>query len=160
MINLLSKKPEEIERFRAAPWPFQRTFKTPLKGLNRFVAILLAPFFLEKGSLSSDEVVFEPENLFHLMTINSVQVENYWELNLTVEGQREIAVLLEAALGDWVDFVFVPTPELFAIYADHDEYVTFYAPNQPNLLSLVSDLERAGFEIVDYMRGASEGKWR
>jgi hypothetical protein len=42
-------------------------------------------------------------------------------------SDKEIAPLLEAALGDWVDFLFVPVPKPFAIYADHDDYITLYA---------------------------------
>src|SRR5215469_4576553 len=126
MLTLLSERPLEIQRFRAKPWPFQQTFKTPLKDLNRFVSSFLAPFSLEKGALSTDEVVFEPKNLLHLLADSSLTVENQYQLTIQATGQGAVADLLQAALGDWVDFVFVPTPELLAIYADHDEYATFY----------------------------------
>ncbi len=36
---------------------------------------------------------------------------------MTAEGHVEIEELLRAALSDWVDFLFVPTPEPFVIYA-------------------------------------------
>lgn len=67
MLTLLSERPPEIQRFRAKPWPFQQTFKTPLKNLNRFVSTFLAPFSLERGALSTDEVVFEPKELLRLL---------------------------------------------------------------------------------------------
>jgi len=41
---------EEIRQFRAGPWRFQKTFKTPLKDLNRFVSTFLASFPLEKNA--------------------------------------------------------------------------------------------------------------
>jgi hypothetical protein len=161
MLAVLSERTEEIQRFRAAPWIFQRTFKTPLKDLNRFVSTFLARFTLERGALSTDEVVFEPKDLLHLLTAHSLAVQDYYHLTIQAMGQQEIAELLEAALGDWVDFVFVPSPEVIAIYADHDEYTTFYAQDDATLTSVASNLETAGFEAVpSYTRGSSGDKWR
>lgn len=161
MLTLLSERPLEIQRFRAKPWPFQQTFKTPLKDLNRFVSSFLAPFSLEKGALSTDEVVFEPKNLLHLLADSSLTVENQYQLTIQATGQGAVADLLQAALGDWVDFVFVPTPELLAIYADHDEYTTFYTRDERILKSLIFALEKSGFEaVLDYTRVSSDGKWR
>jgi len=161
MLTLLSERPEEINRFRANPWPFQRTFRTPLKALNRFVTAFLAPFSLESGAISTDEVVFEPKNLLHLLANNSLSVENQYHLTIQAEGQQMVADLLQAALGDWVDFVFVPSPEVVAIYADHDEYTTFYTRDDTTLKNMASGLEKSGFEtILDYTRGSSGNKWR
>ena len=161
MLALLSERTEEIQRFRATAWLFQQTFKTPLKDLNRFVSTFLAPFSLERGALSTDEVVFEPKDLLHLLATNSLSVEDYHHLTIQATGQRDIAELLQAALGDWVDFVFVPSPEVIAIYADHDEYATFYAQDDATLRGVASRLETAGFEAVpSYTRGSSGEKWR
>jgi hypothetical protein len=161
VLTLLSERPEEIRRFRVNPWPFQQTFKTPLKELNRFVTTFLAPFSLEKGAMSTDEVVFEPKDLLQLLANNSLLVQDQHHLTIQAEGQQAVANLLQAALGDWVDFVFVPTPEVLAIYADHDEYTTFYTRDEAILKNVVSSLEKSGFEIVlDYTRGFSGGKWR
>ena len=161
MIAELSERTEEIRRFHAEPWPFQKTFKTPLEDLSRFVSVILGPFEPEKGTLSTDEVVFEPRRLLELMATHSIHVANYWNLNLSVEGQKPIADLLEAALGDPVDFVFLPVPEFLAIYADHDGYTTFYCKDQSVLTDLVSELVQAGFEpISDYIRGRSGDKLR
>jgi hypothetical protein len=133
MLTLLSERTEEIQRFRDDPWPFQQTFKTPRKDLTRFVSTLLATFSLEKGTLSTDEVVFEPKDLLMLLTQNSVPVKDCYHLTIRADGEREIAELLRAALGDWVDFVFVSSPEVVAIYADHDEYTTFYTRDDATL---------------------------
>jgi len=97
LIEVLSKRTEEIRRFHADPWPFQQTFLTPHKDLSRFVPIPLAQFSLERGALSTDEVVFEPECLLELMAGHSIDVGNYWDLNLNVEGQKPIAELLGIA---------------------------------------------------------------
>ena len=161
MLTLLSEQPEEICRFRAKPWLFQQTFKTPLKDLNRFVTTFLAPFSLEKGAMSTDEVVFEPKNLLHLLANNSLLVEDQYHLTIQAEGQEAVADLLQAALGDWIDFVFVPAPEVLAIYADHDEYTTFYSRDDATLKNVASGLEKSGFEaVLDYTRGSSGDKWR
>jgi hypothetical protein len=161
MLTLLSERPEELRHFRVKPWPFQQTFKTPLKDLNRFVKTFLAPFSLEKGVISTDEVVFEPKDLLHLLANNSLSVQDQYHLTIQAEGQQALADLLQAALGDWVDFVFVPSPEVVAIYADHDEYTTFYTRDDATLKNLASGLERSGFEAVrDYTRRSSGDKWR
>jgi len=158
---VFSERTEEIRQFHADPWRFQQIFLTPHKDLSRFVSVLLAQFSLESGALSTDEVVFEPECLLELMATHSIHVANYWNLNLSVEGQKPIADLLEAALGDPVDFVFLPVPEFLAIYADHDGYTTFYCKDQSVLTDLVSELVQAGFEpISDYIRGRSGDKLR
>jgi hypothetical protein len=161
MLTLLSERPGEINRFRLNPWQFQQTFKTPLKDLNRFVTTFLAPFSLQKGAISTDEVVFEPKNLLQLLANNSLSVRDQYHLTIQAEGQGAIADLLQAALGDWVDFVFVPSPEVLAIYADHDEYATFYTRDDATLKNVVQGLEKSGFEVVlDYTRGSSGAKWR
>jgi hypothetical protein len=126
MLTRLSETPEEILRFRNKPWPFQQTFKTPLKDLNRFVTTFLTPVSLDRGAISTDQVVFEAKGLLRLLANNSLSVEDQYHLTIRAEGQQAISDLLQAALGDWVDFIFVPSPEVFAIYADHDEYTTFY----------------------------------
>jgi hypothetical protein len=113
---------------------------------------------LETGTLTVELVVFEPENLLkllarHSISPESVPAEYFMHVTITATGQVEIAELLEAALGDWVNFVFVPTPELFAIYADHDEYTTFFASEQSDLLLMTTKLVGEGFRpISDWMR--------
>ena len=64
----------------------------------------------------------------------------------------EVGALLQAALSDSVDFWFIPTPKPFVIYADHDEYTTFFANSKSNLNGIVDPLLKRGFESVDYER--------
>ena len=161
MLTLLSERPDEIQRFRARPWAFQQTFKTPLQDLSRFVSTFLASFELERGALSTDEVVFEPKELLHLLADNSVCVQDQYRLTIEARGKQAIADLLQAASGDWVGFVFVPSPEVIAIYADHDEYTTFYAREQTILKNLTSSLRTSGFDaVLDYSRQSSGNKGR
>jgi hypothetical protein len=68
-------------------------------------------------------------------------------------GREEVEELLIAALGDWVDFLFVPSPKPFVIYADHDEFITFYANTKSNLNRVGTALLARGFKVVeDYTR--------
>ncbi|PYV99331.1 MAG: hypothetical protein DMG89_08255 [Acidobacteria bacterium] len=161
MLTLLSERTEEIRRFQTKPWPLQKTFKTPLKELNRFIATFLARFSFEKGTLSTHQVVFEPKHLLQLLRNNSVTVSDHYRWTIVAAGKEDIADLLQAALDDWVDFTFVPCPEVVAIYADHDEYTTFYTRDDATLNSLTSSLEAAGFEtVLSYSRGCSGDNWR
>lgn len=138
-----------LKRFRRTPWRFQQTFRTPLQNLPPFVAtIVSAPGSLQAASVTIDEVVFEPKHLMSLLRCHppSSQLDRDWCINAT--GPQETSELLQAALGDWVDFAFVPTPKPFVIYADHDEFTTFYANTKSNLNGIVDALSRAGFESV------------
>lgn len=112
--------------------------------MPRFVATFLAPFSLQSGVLSTDEIVFEPTNLKRELADSSGQNYDWWHLNIRVDGLEDIARLLRASLGDWVDFLFLPAPELFAIYADHDEYTTFYGSNESHLARHFRSTENCG----------------
>ena len=160
-LAVLSEETDEIRRFRATPWLFQQTFTTPYKDLNRFVSTFLAPFSLERGALNTDQVVFEPKNLLRLLADNSLSVENYYDLKIQATGQLGIAKMLQAALGDCIDFVFVPSPEVIAIYTDHDGFTTFYAQDDATLKSMGLRLGTADFKpVARYTRGSSgENIW-
>lgn len=148
MLTLLSERPEEIQRFLASPWKFQQTFKTPLGDLERFVSTLLGPFEFQTATLSAEEVVFEPKNLLHLLANNSLFLEDKYQFSIRATGKQAIVDLLQAALGDWVDFFLIPFPETIVISADHDEYTTFYTTDAARLRNLASGLENSGFQAV------------
>ena len=113
------------------------------------------------GVLSTDEIVFEPTNLKRELADSSGQNDDWWHLNIKAEGQHDIVRLLRASLGDWVDFLFLPVPELFAIYADHDEFTTFYTSEESHLDSITTALTNAGFEpVTNYFREPSGDSWR
>jgi hypothetical protein len=60
-----------------------------------------------------------------------------------------VRLLLSAAFGDWVDFLFVPAPKPFVVYADHDEYATFFANTKSNLNKVADALTRNEFVAVE-----------
>jgi hypothetical protein len=162
MIRLLPSIPEAIHRFRANPWPNQKTLETPRKNMASFLSALVGIFPVDRGVASTDQVVFEPDNFLELLKARELSIENYWTFCAEASSSEDVAVLLDAMLNDWIDFVFVPSPESFAIYADHDEFLTLYVPTASGLNQLVTRLALVGFSFEDWYVRPSGGNnlWR
>lgn len=162
MIRLLSSIPEAIRRFRADPWPHQVTLVTPRKEMESFLSALLAACPVDEGLASTDQVVFEPDNILELLKARGLALENHWTFCIEATSTEDLAALLGAMLNDWIDFVFVPSPSSFAIYADHDEFLTLYVPDSSALDNLIARLKLAGFGFEDgYVRpSGGDGIWR
>jgi hypothetical protein len=142
-----------LKRLRNVTWRFQQTFRTPLRNLSPFVAtIISARQQIEGGTLTIDSIVFEPKNLNALLAGFSLPPALQRESFIEAVGCQEAGALLQAALSDWVDFWFLPSPKPFVIYADHDEYITFFASSKSNLSGVVEPLSKQGFTTVDYER--------
>jgi hypothetical protein len=149
----LSATSGTLKRLRKVPWRFQQTFLTPLQNLQPFVATIISGREeIQAGTVRVDSVVFEPRNLNQLLTSRSLPPSLQRESSIEVVGHQEVGALLEAALSDWLDFWFIPSPKPFVIYADHDEYTTFFANSKFNLNGVVEPLFRQGFEKIDYER--------
>ena len=149
----LSATSGSLKRLRRVPWRFQQTFKTPLRNLQPFVAtIISAREEIQGGTVTIDSVVFEPKNLNALLASRSLPSSLRTESSIEAAGYQEAGALLQAALGDWVDFWFIPTPKTFVIYADHDEYTTFFATSKSKLNGVVEPLLKQGFKAVNYER--------
>ena len=149
----LSESPDLLKRFRRTPWRFQQTFATPLKNLGPFVqTIICALGELQEVSLVIDQVVFEPKHLIGLMTKHSLPPQYIRGTQYSAIGPQEASELLEAALSDWVDFLFSPTPKPFVIYADHDEFTTFYANTKSNLNRVSQSLLEHDFTMIRNFR--------
>ena len=145
----LIENPGALKKFRRTPWKFQQTFHTPLKNLQAFVlTIITSGKPLKSGCLTLEQVVFDPEHLIALLTSYEVPARYERGVSLTASGQGEIEALLCAALSDSTDFIFVPEPKSFAIYADHDEYTTFYSHTRSNLNHVTQTLLSKGFQEV------------
>lgn len=151
---ILSETPGSLKRFRRTAWKFQQTFETPLKDLERFVAaIISANESWKSACLTFEQVVFDPTHVIALFDSYAITPEYGRDWSLTAVGQKEAEELLLAALSDWIDFIFVPAPKPFVIYADHDEYTTFYAMTRSNLNRVTNVLSARGFAMVpDYER--------
>ena len=147
----LSKTPGVLKRFRRTPWRFQRTFQTPLKNLEPFVTtIISAVDGIDSASLTVDKVVFEPKHIIALLTRYYLPPEYGREWCIQATAQHEPQDLLQAALSDWLDFFFIPTPKPFIIFADHDEFTTFYANSRSNLNRVVAALLAQKFQEIEH----------
>jgi hypothetical protein len=134
----ITNTPGVLSKFERTTWGFQTTFSTPLKNLDSFVSTILPDAVgFEKGTVTIDEIVFEPRTLNALLDGNPASSELSRDWSIYAEGKVRVRELLQATLSDWIDFLFVPTPKPFVIYADHDEYMTFYANTKSNLNRIV-----------------------
>src|SRR4051794_10895686 len=119
-----------LKRYRRSTPAFQQTFQTPLKDLDHFVDVIMSCLPRVEAALAVFErVVFEPRyNLVPLYEKYSL-TKNWNEEEPGIEAQSasEVRELLQAVLSEWIDFLFAPTPGAFVIFADHDEYITFFA---------------------------------
>jgi hypothetical protein len=148
----LTQVPGSLKRFRKTPWRFQKTFQTPLKDLHRFAAAILSSHDpASTGCVTIDQAVFEPKHFIALLAEHSLPAQYGRDWSVTAKGRQEIAELLEATLSDWIDFIFVPTPKPFVIYADHDEYTTFYANTKSGLNAVVEPLSIGGLSRFQVM---------
>jgi hypothetical protein len=145
---------EVLEQFRENPWEFQQTFETPLRNLPPFVArIMSAGGPLRGGSLVIELVVFEPRNLIDMLAAYAIPPKYGRGFCLRAEGQQEVEELLRVVLSDWVDFLFLPEPQTFAIYADHDEFTILFAHTQADLARVAEPLADDGFKVeAEYVR--------
>ncbi len=103
---------------------------------------------VQAASLTIDVVVFEPKAVIDMLTRFSISSEPARGLCLIAGGELEVEELLVTVLSEWIDFLFVPQPESFAIYADHDEYTTFYTHTRTELDRLTEALACKGFKAV------------
>jgi hypothetical protein len=146
---MISEATGNLKTFRRTPWKFQQTFRTPLKQLQAYVTTIVSSTReIKSGLLTIEQAVFEPAHLIDLLQSNSLPLRHASGTSVTATGQEEVESLLLAVFSDWIDFVFVPTPKLFAIYADHDEYTTFLAHTRSNLNRVANPLIQKGFTIV------------
>ena len=74
-------------------------------------------------------------------------------MTVNTANRDEAEGLLVAAFGDPVDFLFAPEKKPFVLYADHDQFTTFFAQTRSNLNLIVEELLNHGFQqILDYQR--------
>ena len=60
--------------------------------------------------------------------------------------------LLISLFADAIDFAFIPAPKPFVIFADHDEYTTFFSPTKSNLNRAVREMSQRSMVARDYHR--------
>lgn len=150
----LSHNPGSLAKFSRKAWKFQLTVRTPLTNLEPFVAeIILALVPIKRGIIVIDGYVFEPKSLWKLLSAHPQSMNLTHDWSIESIATHSIKELLLATFQDWIDFAFIPTPQPFVIYADHDEYTTFYAMTKSNLNRVVKPLLAQGFtQVKDFER--------
>ena len=148
----LSRSQGRVYHFKKAPLAFQQTFKTTLQDLPRFVATILSPFRVDSASITIDQIVFDPTTLLHFLATYDICRESLVTAEITATGEEVVKSLLVAAFSDWVDFLFTPSTNRFALYADHDERTTAFAASQTDLELIKTSMTRAGYRSFDNYR--------
>lgn len=142
--------PGAIKKFRRTPWRFQQTVEIPqgLNGRAGFAsAIAAAHGRIEEATVIIDEIVFDVERMTALCPSGS-PLPLSRESSLLV-AREEVETLLAAAFIDGPDFIFIPTPKPFVFYADHDDWVTFYANTKSHLNHIIEPLASRGYKLVE-----------
>lgn len=109
-----------------------------------FVAEILRPNLVEEGIVTIESTASAPRNLAALLELHSLVVPTGPSQSLKAANSAEVSDLLEAALADPIDFWFVPSPKAFALYADNNEYVTFFANKKAALAAVVDGFAALG----------------
>ena len=153
-MNIGFASSEERWYLREAPFPFQQTYVTFERDLHRFVHALLESFEFNDATIGIETFVFTPHELIACLSSFGILTEEGEEgaLNGAVihaANPSEATTLLECVMGEWIDFAFLPSPNTFAIYADHDNYTTVFTATPELLASVRSAMDKQKFEAVD-----------
>jgi len=143
----VSTTPGTLKKFRRTPWRFQQTVERPKAGeLDRFVStIISSPGGLEALTVTIDKVVFNTERMSALCPASTVLAHDF---SISTESAEEVKSLLVAAFRDGPDFICIPTPKPFVFYADHDNWITFYANTKSHLNHIIELLASHGYKLV------------
>ena len=152
--------PGALKRFFKRRWAHQETFATPLKRLDSFVGGVVASLEPIEGGLATlGEVTAEPRTLNALLTRHGItpqplkNTRHFHDWTASATGRGEVKQVLEALLADPIDFLFVPSPGKFMVYADHDEYTIFLSNARGSLSAVSRALSKLGFErLHDHQR--------
>jgi len=139
--------PGAIKKFRRTPWRFQQTVERPDAGeLERFVStIITAHGGLEAATVTIDSVILDTVRMSALCP-DGVALTH--DVSLVAQSPAEAKALLFAALWDGPDFICIPTPKPFVFYADHDDWITFYANTKSHLNHVIEPLASHGYKLV------------
>lgn len=145
----VTHNPGAVKRFRRTPWRFQQTVERPVaKDLDRFVSTIVAGHGdIKEAAITIDQIVFGTARLSALVAATSAPTLSR-ESSISANTHEEIEAILVAAFMDGLDFIFVPAPKPFVVYADHDNWITFYANSKSHLNHIISPLASNGYKLV------------
>ncbi len=149
----LTHTPGALKKFRRTPWRHQQTIGRPVVDeLQRFVSKIVRTENrqIEQAALTLDNGVFGIERIAGLVRAPKESLGH--ESTILAETGDEAEALLLAAFMDGPDFILVPKPRPFVIYADHDDWITFYANTTSHLNGIIRPLVDAGFRLVEDWR--------
>ncbi len=144
---IVTLTPGALKKFCRTPWRFQQTVERPkATDLDEFVSrIIEAHGDLEAATITIAAVIFDTKRLNELCPAGTELTHG---VSITAQSAQEAQTLLVAALWDGPDFVCVPTPKPFVIYADHHDMVTFFAHSKSHLNHIIGPLAGRGYKIV------------
>src|SRR5262245_1436015 len=138
--------PGALKKFRRTPWRFQQTIERPqASDLQQFVSTIFQGHDIAAGTVTIDKVVFDTERLASLCP-PGFQLRHDSSISAASE---ELQALLVAAFWDGPDFICIPTPKPFVFYADHDDWITFYANTKSHLNHVIEPLASHGYKLVE-----------
>jgi hypothetical protein len=147
-----SNTPGALKKFRRTPWRFQQTVELPaVSDRDRFVSVIIAALDgFPSAAVTIDEVVFNTERMTALIPMGFTLAH---DTTISAQSTEETHALLLAAFWDGSNFICVPTPKPFVFYADHDDWITFYANTKSNLNRIIEPLTSHGYKLVpDWQR--------
>ena len=139
--------PGTLKKFRRTPWRFQQTVERPIAGeLDRFVSTIISSHGgFEALTVTIDDVVFNTRRLCAFCPARFTLAHDF---SISAESAEEVRSLLGAAFWDGPDFICIPTPKPFVFYADHDDWITFYANTKSHLNHVIEPLSSRGCKMV------------
>jgi hypothetical protein len=143
----VSTTPGALKKFRRTPWRFQQTVERPeASELDKFVSTIIASHGgFESATVTIDDVVFNTERMSALCPADSTLTH---DSSISADSAEELRALLVAAFWDGPDFICIPTPKPFVFYADHDDWITFYANTKSHLNHVIEPLVSHGYKMV------------
>ena len=137
-------------------WPYECTFETPYRDPTQFVETAFSMFpVITAAEVTIHQVVFEPRTPAPLTLSPRSWSEMQENTVLRADTGESSRALVISCLSEWFDFTFCPGSENFTVYADHDEFCTFYTRGRAEMRKLINALVAGGFRFVDGYRRPS-----
>lgn len=139
-----------LKKFRRTPWRFQQTVeRPPVAKLDQFVSTIVCSESrpIDQGVVTLEEIVFGKEQIRGLIGLREENVFRR-ESSISAQTTDEVQALLLATFLDGPDFIFVPTPKPFVFYADHDDWITFYANTMSHFNGIIKPLTALGCRLI------------
>lgn len=136
-----------MKKFCRTPWRFQQTVQRPKPSeLDGFVStIFTAGHNIEAATVTIDEIVFGTERMSKICPPGSTLAH---DSSISAPSAAQLRALLVAAFYDGPDFICTPQPKPFVFYADHHDWITFYANSKSHLNRVIDPLAAGGYKLV------------